>query len=255
MFRIDKTRVSYDYSGYTSISTLLGSAYRVSEKEKTTEERLKAQLMEELEKQLQNRIADAEKEAGDILASAEKEAGETLHRAETEAAGIISTAEEKGYRDGEMRAEQEMQKLLEEQVGALRNIVTEAGTVRDELIDGLEDEIITLVIETAQKVINIELEKNDKAFKELVQNALGQMKREGKIIIRVAPEDYASLFCSGSAEFVFDNERIKATVIEEPLFEKGDCVIDSEGETVNAGISSQLRHIEFAFRNEESYAE
>jgi hypothetical protein len=47
------------------------------------------------------------------------------------------------------------------------------------------------------------------------------MKREGKVILRVSPEDYASLFSSGSAEFNIDNEHIRQRSLEEPQFLKG----------------------------------
>jgi hypothetical protein len=36
----------------------------------------------------------------------------------------------------------------------------------------------------------------------------------------------------GKFEFVLNDELIKATVIREPMFEKGDCVVESDGETV-----------------------
>ena len=167
-----------------------------------------------------------------ILTAAEQTAGKTLRQAETEAAEKDPCRQKKmdtGTARG--KREQEMQARLGEQIEAFQNMIAEAARARDSMIDALEEEIITLVLETAKKVINIELEKNDNAFIELMRNALCQMKREGKIVIRVGPEDYAKLFHSGSAEFVIDSERIRATVMEEPLFERGDCIIDSEGET------------------------
>jgi flagellar biosynthesis/type III secretory pathway protein FliH len=247
--------VSYDLSEkeYTTISILSNSAGRYAEREKAAEEEKRALWLAEMEAPLREKTRAAEKKAEAILQSAEKKAGEILRRAEEDAAGIRAEADKAGYEDGRRAAEEETRARMGKQVEALQHLIMEAGTARETMVDELEDEIITLVMETAKKVINIELERDDTLFMGLVQNALGKMKREGKVILRVSPEDYASLFSSGSAEFNIDNEHIKATVIEEPQFLKGDCVIDSEGETANAGISSQLRHIEIAFRNMESY--
>ncbi len=253
MFRIDRTLVTYDRSEYTSIATLLSSPCREPDLDDAEEGRLRAQRREETEARLQERIAEAEKEASAIVSGAAREAAKTLRQAKVKAAEALRKAEEKGYRNGESKAEQEMQARLGGQIKALQNLIAEAAGARDSMIEELEEEIVALILDTAKKVINIELEKNDNAFMELIRNALGQMKREGKIVVRVCPEDYASLFLSGNAEFVIDNERIKVTVMEEPLFEKGDCVLESEGETVNAGVSSQLRHIAFAFRSGENY--
>lgn len=259
MFRIDRTLVSYELAEkeYTTIRVLPDGAGRYAEREKAAEEKRRAQRLQEMEQHLQEmeqRLREAEKKAAAILQGAEKEAGEILRRAETDAAGIRAEAKKAGYRDGGKAAEEEMRSSLSKQTEALERLILEAGSARESMLAELEDEIITLVMETAKKVINIGLERDDTLFMKLIQNALGKMKREGKLILRVSPEDYANLFGTGSAEFIIDNERIRTTVIEEPLFQKGDCVIDSDGETVNAGISSQLRHIEYAFRNVESYS-
>lgn len=255
LFRIDKTLVSYEHpdSAYTSVSTVLRPAYKQTGKEEVAEEKLKSQVLNNLETQMQRKIDDTDKKTEAMLFTAEEKVSQIVRQAEAEAARIIEEAEEKGYRNGAMKAEQEIQTRLGEQLKVLQNLITQVGAGRDAMIDELEDEMIALVFEIVKKVINTQIEKDDKIFVDLVQNVLSQMKREGKIIVRVNQDDYTKFFNSGSAEFIFNNERIKITVIEEPLFEKGDCVIESDGETVNAGINSQLKYIEFAFRNKESH--
>jgi flagellar assembly protein FliH len=253
LFRIDKTLVSYDRSDseYTSINTLLNPENKFSEV--SAEGRAKAQLMKQIEDRLQSRIEEIEKVAEDIISEANKKTKDIMRQAEVKAAEIAKKAEDKGYREGAAIAEKEKEAQFHNNIKALQSLIEQVGGTRTAIIDELEDDIITLVLDTAKKVINMELEKNDKVFVELVQNALGQMKREGKIVVRVGPDEFSSLFSSGNAEFLLDNERIRTSVVEEPMFGRGDCVIESEGETVNAGINSQLKHIEFAFRNDESF--
>lgn len=251
MFRIDKTRISYERSeaAYTKITTELRPAQSVSGMNKAEE----AQVLNDLEEQLKEKIKDAENTAKAILSGAREKAGQLVRQAEADAKETLEAAEEKGYIDGMHKAKQEAKAHLDKQTEAVQSLINQISSARDDMLEELEGEIISLVLETVKKIINLELERNDKVFVDIVQNALGQMKREGKIVIRVSQDDYSRFFSSGSTEIILDNERIKATVIEEPLFEKGDCVIESEGGTVNAGINSQLRHIEFAFRNEESH--
>ncbi len=253
MFRIDKTLISYDRTevAYTNVGTAVRSARMQHENDTAAEDQKK--LLKDLEDQLQQKMDETEKTTQTMLREAQERANAVIKKAEDEARGIVEQAEEKGYRDGVQKAQQEMQAQLGKHSEALENLLMKIGDARENMIDELEDEIITLVLETAKKVINLELEKNDKVFVNVVQNALSQIKREGKIVIRVGQDDFANFFSSGTAEFILNNERIKTTVIDEPLFNKGDCVIESEGETVNAGISSQLKYIEFAFRNEESH--
>ncbi|MGI5970198.1 MAG: FliH/SctL family protein [Oscillospiraceae bacterium] len=253
MFRIDRTLVSYDrsVSEYTGIGTVLNSAENLTVK--NVQCRAKEEVPEHNQELAQLRLGEAEKKAREILAEAKEKARDLIEKAEAEAEEILKEAEERGYREGADRAERENALQYNKKLEALSELIDEAGAARKAMLDELEDDIISLVMDIAKKVINIELEKNDKAFVGLVHNALGQMKREGKIVIRVGPEEYSRFFSAGCAEFLLNNEYIRATVVEEPMFERGDCVIDSEGGTVNAGVNSQFKHIEFAFRNDESF--
>ncbi len=248
--------VSYEHAGeaYTSLGLAIRQANVGSEKKKTVEESEKDQLLDEARQQAQKIISAAEKSAAGLLSEAENEAARIIEEADAKADRVEREAEEKGYKEGEKKAQQEMEAHLREKTDALSGIISEIGEARETMINELEDDIISLVIDTVRKVINLQLEKDDKVFVDVVQNALGQMRREGKIVIRVSQEEYGRLFGSGNAEFVLNNERVRATVIDEPLFKRGDCVIESDGETVNAGISSQLKYIELAFRSEESQA-
>ena len=256
LFRIDKTRVSYESSeaAYTSVSTVLRPSYKPAEgKISSGNKQVQLQNQRETEEALKEKIRQAEKQAEAVLLDAEEKARRIMQTAEAEAAKLMIQAREKGYEDGAQKAQRETQERLGDQTDTLQSLIAQVAAARETMIDDLEDDFITLVFETAKKVINIELEKNDKVFVELVQNALGQMKKDGKIVVKVGQDDYDAFFSSGSAEFVLNDERIQATVIEQPFFEKGDCVIETEAETINAGINSQLKYIEFAFRNEESH--
>ena len=256
LIRIDKARVSYECSeaAYTSVSTVLRSSYNAAEDKMNIEKKqAQEQIKKEEEEKLQEKIKDAEKKAEALLFDAEEKARRIMQQAEAEAAECINQAREKGYNDGVQTAQQEMQEQLGKQADTLQRLITQIAAYRETMVDEIEDDFISLVLDTAKKIINIELEKNDKLFVDIVQNALGQMKKDGKIVVRVGQADYASLFSSGSTEFILNDERIYATVIEEPHFEKGDCVIETDAETVNAGVNSQLKYIELAFRNEESH--
>ncbi len=257
MFRIDKTLVSYERerfeTAYTNVSTSIRSAHTQAEKQKMMETEQKQKLLEELELRLKEKLSSTEDEAKAILAAAEEKARELMSQTEAKTAGIEAQAKEKGYQDGLNAAQQEVTAQFQKKMDVLQDLMMQVGTARETMVEELEGDIIALVLDTAKKVINIKLQKDDKVFVDLVQNALSQMKREGKIIVRVSQEDYASFFSDGSAEFILNNERIKTTVIDEPLFERGDCVIESDGGTVNAGINSQLKYIELAFRSEESH--
>jgi flagellar assembly protein FliH len=217
------------------------------------EEKKKAEASKNVEEEIGLRLKEAKAEAEKIIKQAEEQARALVEDSEAKADEIMQNAFKQGYEEGADKAEGEIRVRCEEETKALRNLISQFEKARENMIDELEGDIISLIMETSKKVINIELEKDDKVFEGLIRNALTTIKREGKIVIRVSQDEYSRFFMDGKFEFVLNDELIKATVIEEPMFEKGDCVVESDGETVNAGIRSQLKCIELAFRSGESH--
>ena len=259
LFRIDKNLVSFEQAetAYNNIGAELRRLDQHARKlQEEAERKKKEQELKFEEGNLKKIVAEAEEKAGAILSEAKAQALAIVEKARAEADGVREKARDEGYAEGSAKADGEIEKRCKEKSAALENLLTELSSTWDSFTCNLENEIITIVLETTKKVINVALEKDDKLFVDLIQNATSQIKHEGKIVVRVSKEEYNRIFESGSSrEFLINNEQIKATIIEEPLFEKGDCVIESEGETVNAGINSQLKYIELAFRGQEDRKE
>ena len=247
MFRIDKEFISYagpDASKefYTSI----GDNLHVKKLQS------KAKELEKAEAELQQMSEMAKRHASVILSDAKEEARKIIEKSYAESKEIFEEARERGLKEGALKAEKEGRERSRRETDAARSLLKKIGDEREEALDKLEDDIIGLVFNISKKVINVQMEKDDKIFIELVQNALCKLKREGKIVIRVSPDEYHRISSSGIAEFTANKEVIRAEVVEEQRFSRWDCVVESEGETINAGVDSQLKCIELAFRCKES---
>lgn len=238
---------------YTSIIADLQKLDMQAKKlQAAAEVKKKAEVIRDSEAEIGRRLEEANEEAEKILAMANEKAKEIAANAGAEADEILKNAYEQGYSEGAEKAKEEIMSRFEEEYAILKSLISQVEKSRETMIEELEDEIITLILDTSKKVINVALEKDDNVFEGLIKNALCMIKREGKIVVRVSQDDYSRFFKTGRAEFILNNELIKASVVEEPMFEKGDCVVESEGETVNAGVRSQLKYVELAFRSEES---
>ena len=91
-------------------------------------------------------------------------------------------------------------------------------------------------------------------FTPLIKNALRQMSTDGKIIIRVGPTEYERFFSSGAAVIELDSGvTVTATILRDLALEEGDCIIDTEDVTVNAGIASQLNFVKISFERANQY--
>lgn len=262
MFRIDRNFVSYSGGDasrrvYTNVgdSAIHPVASDGDETLKSVQEQADGILREAREK-AGALVDQAELRANEVLAEAGERASRLLEeaqlRAGAEAEKLREEARENGFEagfsEGAARAAREGAEKTEAEIAEIRGILDEIGSARDAVIDSLEPELIDLVMEISQKVINVQLEKDDKIFVGIIRSALSKLKREGKIIVRVSPEEYRRIFSSGMAELVVDSEMVRAHVEQELSFDRWDCMLESEGETINSGVDSQLRRIALAFQ-------
>ena len=224
-----------------------------------------------------NAVTEAETKAHEILNAAEEEASKMMADAENEAEEVTRDAKEKaaeergrakqeGFAEGEKAGKHSYDERLEarlselnEEYGSkrreddekLRRVIEELYEERTRAFDRLEEEIVKLSLEIVKKVVNPppdEAGGEGGAFEMLIRNALRQINPDGKVLIRVSPAEYERFFSSGSAVFAMDaGVTLTASILRDASLKAGDCVIDTEEETVNAGLDSQLKYIQLAF--------
>ena len=253
MFRIDKAMVSY--SGHVGAKEVYTNVYAQPGKrdlrDEQNEEMRKlceaeiCKMLEEASLQAEQIIAEAKQQADEL----DKKARSLMERSSAEVEAAFDAAHKEGYGEGVKKAEQVIHERCQKEIDGIRSILEKAEGAREAAVKDLEDDIIDLVLEISKKVINVQIEKDDKIFIGIVENALAKLKREGKIVIRVSSEEYHRIFSTGIAELVIDRETVRASVTEEPGFRKGDCVVEADSATINAGIDSQLKYIELALRS------
>lgn len=206
----------------------------------------------------------AELKAAAVLQEAAHQAEAKLRQAELEAqqqaVAIHDAARQEGNREGYEEGrrhgyEEGESKALEdhmEQNRAARqqisDLLAEMAAARDTFYNSFEGEIIDLALAMAAKITHTVIQKDDTAINSIIIHALKQMRRQGKITIRLNEEQYNTFFNAESANFALGDETISAAIISDPALEEGDMLLEAEGETVNAGWDSQLKYIEIAFQ-------
>ena len=212
-------------------------------------------------------MAKAEREAKAgaeaILEEARREAEELTQSAREH----IDEERESARREGLAEGEREGRRICDEQLEAklreageefenkirdddekLKRVVEELYDEREKTFDGLEEQVVGLSLDIVKKIINPSEEALGGVFEMLIRNALKQINPDGKIIIRVSPAEYERFFSSGSAVFELDRGvTVTASVLRDVSLGEGDCVVDTEGETINAGLDTQLKFIKLAF--------
>jgi len=205
------------------------------------------QYESEAQAQVREMMDEASEKAAQIIEDAQNEIEEERKRAYNE-----------GYAEGEREGKQIYEDKLDEQLReneqALKTVLDEIARERENTFSELEEEIVVLALEIVKKIINPAQEELDNVYTSLIKNALRQMPTDGKFIIRVSPAEYEKYFSSGSAVIELDSGiAVTATMLRDVSLEQGDCVIDTEDVTINAGLESQYKYVKLAFERANQY--
>ena len=200
----------------------------------------------------QDIVNNAKATAGTILEDARKEVAALLLSAREEAEEERCRARQEGYSEGAEEGRRvvgaEYMEKSQKDDEMLKRVINELYTERELTYGGLEDEVVGLSLDIVKKIMRPAEDVLGDVFESLIRNALKQIAPEGKVIIRVSPEEYERFFSSGSAVFELDRGvTVTASILRDTSLAAGDCVIDTENETVSAGVDTQLKYIKIAF--------
>ena len=186
----------------------------------------------------------AQDEADRILAEANEKAKqiETDSRAAFEAER--RDAEEQGRAAGREAGFSEGKAEVERLIQRAQTVLGRAQDKRAEILEETEQEIISLVLLIARKVIKVISENQRNVIVSNVVQALRKVKGRGNIMIRVNIADLR-LSTEHIKDFIALVEGAKSIqVVEDSTVDEGGCVIETDFGEIDARIASQLAELE-----------
>ena len=206
---------------------------------------------------------EAQASADKIISNAREEAESLKNQAREQLDNERDSARQEGFAEGEKEGRRTFDEQLEakqkelgeeydnkrsEDDEKLKRVIEELYDERTKTYDELEEQVVGLSLDIVRKVLNPSDEGFGDVFDMLIKNALKQINPDGKILIRVSPSEYERFFSSGSALFELEGGvTVTASVHRDVSLGDGDCIIDTEDETIDIGLDSQLRLIKLAF--------
>jgi flagellar assembly protein FliH len=195
----------------------------------------------------QDIVYKAKEDAAVIKREAELEAERILSEANEKAKKLKSETEqeakEEGYRHGEALAQQHYSELI-----------TEAKNYRDQckneyidMLNSLEQDIVSLVVNIAAKVLGDEIRKNQESILGIVRETISACSNHEHILLKVSAEDF---------DYVEDNrETLLSTVGDlndleirkDGTLEKGSCIIETDYGSVDGSCDTIVENIKQAF--------
>ncbi len=177
------------------------------------------------------------------ILEAEQQAKQIVENARQKAAEVEQLARQKGYTDGYNEAKQNFIAHKKEQHNFLKafshKLLEFSGNVDRELEEG----VVQLSLDIAEKIVNKELERDDTVFIEIVKTAIARMNSPKKFLLRVSRTDFDKFFSEGWQWLQDQLECSAFSIISDDSMESGGCVLESDGGIINAGVASQHRLI------------
>ncbi|MBQ2124692.1 MAG: flagellar assembly protein FliH, partial [Spirochaetales bacterium] len=186
---------------------------------------------------------NAEDDAHNILEKANEEALKIENGIAEKEKKIISEAREIGYKDGWdegiAKANGEVERLTERMHDMINGIINKRTSIFIEA----EQQIISLVLSIARKVIKVLSENQKNVVINNVIHSLKKLSTRKNIAIRVNLADL-ELTTQYKEKFIKIAETDNIKILEDTTVDKGGCIIETDFGTLDARISSQLHEIE-----------
>lgn len=224
MFKIDKTLVDN--------MNINKSCIVITHKETKPPPALDKMIIDD-DLELPNEIKEKAKE---YLQNAGIKAQRIILDAQTQADEIKEKAQDAGFMEGLEQA----QSRHDEQYNNLQNALVKLEEYRGQLFEELQDCVLDLATDMAEKIVNILIERDDTAYKQLVKNAVESMKRSDKFVLYVGRNEHERLFKDKPQWLKVETDCAEYEVYIDTSLKQGDCIIESEKEIIDASVSRQL---------------
>jgi len=195
---------------------------------------------------IENARIKCEKMIKEAEAQAEELIEQARLKAEAEAKSIEEEAWQRGYAEGMEAAAAQNKALLEE----AERIRQSAAEEYDNILAGMEADILDLAIKIARKVVAGELAANRDVILQIVSSTIRECSDKSNLVVKVSPSD---------CEYLNENRERLAAMTEgadsieikaESVMKPGDCIVDSSLGSIDAGVSTKLDKIEKALKEE-----
>ncbi len=238
------------------------AAIKKNQEESLNEQKRKVELIiQEKEKQVEEVIQQAQKKAKEIIDNAkaesrniqeESEAMKQKNMAEVDDKKnvVFEDSKEAGYQEGFEKGFALGEKERDKINALLKKVFQETITKRDEMIQHFESHLLDIALLIARKVVKKLTEEQKGIVVNNLLSALKKLKGAVKVVVHLNSEDLEVVnhFKKRIIDNIADLKEVE--IVEDPMVEKGGCLVESNYTIIDANIASQLNKIEEVIKNE-----
>ena len=205
----------------------------------------------ETEQKHQDLIQQAQEEKDQIINQAKEKADEMIAEAREKSHTVLEEASAKGEKEGfDIGFEKGQQTGYEE----MKTLIDEAASLKQDIIDQkihmtqeLEEKLIQLVIKSARRVLQAELQDNQELIFNLIEEGLKECNYTENLVIQVSEMDYDLVYAYKNRIYLMTDGIREIEVRSDPSMGQGSIMIETVSGHVDAGIETQIKQIESIF--------
>ncbi len=173
---------------------------------------------------------------------------DAMQKMKDQSAKIQEEAQQRGYEEGQeegfQAGEQAVKKHFESSLEALKILIEQLSEARNTLYPRLEREMVEMVTTLARKVIRTELAGKENGIREIVRMAIESVLDRESLVIKIHPDDHKELEDYGQELIQLFHEIKNVAFESHASVPRGNCVVESNFGTVEAGLDHLDEHIE-----------
>jgi len=197
-------------------------------------------------------LAQARKEAGVIMEQATAQAAaimdETRRQAAVEAEKAKTSAAREGYEQGYSSALEAARKEADSVRAEARNVLAQAEDLRRQKIEQLKDDILSLAVEIAEKIVTRELETRPDVVHSIAEEAILLAGSREYVVLWVNPTELDICQAGRDSLMTLLPPRADLQIMTDPAIEPGGCVLENEYGKVDAKLSNRWRNLLISLR-------
>ena len=170
--------------------------------------------------------------------------------AQVQLAALEREAFAKGFEQGERAGAEAAGKRGEAMLRRLAETLNELTTVRADMIQQTERQIVELALAVARRIVHREVALDNDLLIAIARVALERLGESAKVTVRLHPEEFQATSAVRVAEFAGSN----VTIVADPRVGRGGCRVESEMGMLDAGVDAQIQEIARALLGEEQVA-
>jgi flagellar biosynthesis/type III secretory pathway protein FliH len=146
-----------------------------------------------------------------------------------------SAAQAAGHAAGTAAADREMSDMM----STMRNLVDMARVERHKLMESAEPELVRLAVGIAERVLHQQIALDRGVVVEMAKVAIARLVEKESITVRVNPGDLERM--KEHRDELLDSGELKNfRVVEDQRVDRGGVLVETDGGTIDARISTQL---------------